>query len=267
VGLACYLAQFTLLYSPWPVLQASGVLAIALIMLALLRWAPSLRLGPSAWLGRISYSLYLIHESLGVPTSGALKTIGTPDLLAFCFATGLCILVAAALFYHVEQPGATLGDVPLPNAPGAVANASASAIRLRALERTGRRHLDRAALYRSARPSADHVVCARIHNQIATLKLERDAPISVTRLAHRSLVLNADEPKILFGDPQAHWARLSIRFGDVGRSRRHKAMLRRVPEEAFGPTAARQPGGSRIVVEDEKWNDGAFAGGLHVDGS
>jgi hypothetical protein len=44
VGLACYLAHFTLLYSPWPVLQASGVLAIALIMLALLRWAPSLRL-------------------------------------------------------------------------------------------------------------------------------------------------------------------------------------------------------------------------------
>ena len=40
-----------------------------------------------------------------MPTSGALKTTGTPDLLAFCFSTGLCILVAAALFYHVEQPG------------------------------------------------------------------------------------------------------------------------------------------------------------------
>lgn len=67
-------------------------------------------LAPIVWLGEISYSLYMVH----FPVLRAFSIVIKPDRLAamgpivacgaFVLAIGLCIAVAAGLYYLVERP-------------------------------------------------------------------------------------------------------------------------------------------------------------------
>ncbi len=71
----------------------------------LLAFGRNTRLGPLSAIGRISYSLYLIHQNIGVIIIASLTAVGFADIPAFVVATGLCIALAALMFHFVEQPG------------------------------------------------------------------------------------------------------------------------------------------------------------------
>ncbi len=88
---------------------AAAIVAGLIGLLAILTvWQVSLPLGPLPFLGRISYSLYLLHQNIGVTLIGWLKTsLGWPDFAAFAAATALAIALAVASYYLVELPAQT----------------------------------------------------------------------------------------------------------------------------------------------------------------
>ncbi|MEQ1784083.1 MAG: acyltransferase [Hyphomonadaceae bacterium] len=115
-GLMLISAVFAWLFESWRV-DALGadalpmqiyIVGFAGAMLALLAFAPRLRFGPLAWLGRISYSLYLLHQNLGVALIGQLKRAQAPDWLAIALTCGVFIGLATLMFYLVERPGKDL---------------------------------------------------------------------------------------------------------------------------------------------------------------
>lgn len=66
-------------------------------------------LGPLAWIGRISYSLYLIHQRIGVTLIGHLKAAHhLSDAVAISATVAAAIALAALMFYGIEQPAKTL---------------------------------------------------------------------------------------------------------------------------------------------------------------
>jgi peptidoglycan/LPS O-acetylase OafA/YrhL len=77
----------------------------SLSMLAMFFWSPTLRIPLLAPLGRISYSLYLIHQYIGVSLIGTLTAAGLAAWPAILVATAAMIGMAAILFRCVEQPG------------------------------------------------------------------------------------------------------------------------------------------------------------------
>ncbi|WP_454718806.1 acyltransferase family protein [Caulobacter segnis] len=66
------------------------------------------RWGPLAFLGRVSFSLYLIHQNLGVTLIHALNGAGLPDWVTFFVTSGLAVTIAYAIFRFIEQPGQRL---------------------------------------------------------------------------------------------------------------------------------------------------------------
>lgn len=86
-------------------------------------------LAPMVWLGEISYSLYMVH----FPVLRALSIVFKPDRLAamepvaaigvYCLSIGICVAVAAALYYLVERPL----RIRLRNAVGEMPNSAATA--------------------------------------------------------------------------------------------------------------------------------------------
>jgi len=58
-----------------------------------------------AWIGRISYSLYLIHQRVGVTVIEHAKA-WAPDWLAIALAVGACVALAWASYTFVEKPAA-----------------------------------------------------------------------------------------------------------------------------------------------------------------
>ena len=88
-----------------PGLRIWGHLAIlgpSFLMLGLLTLRP-LDLGPLGYLGRCSYSLYLLHQKIGVTIIGALTPFA-PDWAAMAAAVGVCVAGAVALYELVEKP-------------------------------------------------------------------------------------------------------------------------------------------------------------------
>lgn len=75
------------------------------LLIVLLRFAPTLNLGPLARVGRISYSLYLVHQSLGVTTIALLMARGWAQEVAISAATATSFISAWILFRCVELPG------------------------------------------------------------------------------------------------------------------------------------------------------------------
>lgn len=64
--------------------------------------------GPLPWLGRISYSLYLLHNRLGMTFIQHLKTAGAPEWLALPAGIAAAIGLAWCLHHWVELPGQRL---------------------------------------------------------------------------------------------------------------------------------------------------------------
>lgn len=57
------------------------------------------------WLGRISYSLYLIHQNIGVTLVGWLTGVGAPDAVAIALAVAIVVGLSWFLFNWIERPG------------------------------------------------------------------------------------------------------------------------------------------------------------------
>jgi peptidoglycan/LPS O-acetylase OafA/YrhL len=87
----------------WPkhLLTLSMLLAFLLFLSGRLGW---LERGPLPFVGRISYSLYLVHQNLGLILIAALTRLGTPDLLAAATATLTCIGLAWVITRLIEVP-------------------------------------------------------------------------------------------------------------------------------------------------------------------
>ena len=103
-------------YSPGFLLERAGtagepvisfVLALVLFV-GMLWWAPSRAVQPFAWLGDISYSLYLLHLPVGFAALGVLHRLDVPNSLATLLATGAALLAATAAFHLVEKPSQRL---------------------------------------------------------------------------------------------------------------------------------------------------------------
>lgn len=70
-----------------------------------LRW---LRAAPLAWLGAISYSLYLLHQSIGFVLIHWLEHHGAPPVLAVLATVAVMFVLATALTRLVERPAMRL---------------------------------------------------------------------------------------------------------------------------------------------------------------
>jgi peptidoglycan/LPS O-acetylase OafA/YrhL len=75
-----------------------------LVLLAAQGRLPVLRLPPLVWLGRISYSLYLLHENIGWAVMLRLTAAGWSTDAAALAALLLSLLLADAVTRWVEQP-------------------------------------------------------------------------------------------------------------------------------------------------------------------
>ena len=60
--------------------------------------------GPLSFAGRISYSLYLIHQVLGVTAIGVMTRAGAPDWLAVSLTSAVLSLTAWLMYRYVEIP-------------------------------------------------------------------------------------------------------------------------------------------------------------------
>ena len=92
--------------SPW--LPHLCILSSVGVLVALLALGLNMRMGPLSAIGRVSYSLYLIHQNIGVIIIANLTAIGFADFPAFLTAACICITAAALMFQFVEQPGQRL---------------------------------------------------------------------------------------------------------------------------------------------------------------
>jgi len=81
------------------------ILGLSAVMITLIAIAPGWRMGPLAFVGKISYSLYLLHNNIGVTIIAALKQRGFQDGVAFCLALLVCGFLAWLSFLLVENPG------------------------------------------------------------------------------------------------------------------------------------------------------------------
>lgn len=81
------------------------ILGLSAAMITLIAIAPGWRMGPLAFVGKISYSLYLLHNNIGVTIIAALKQRGFQDGVAFCLALLVCGFLAWLSFLLVENPG------------------------------------------------------------------------------------------------------------------------------------------------------------------
>jgi peptidoglycan/LPS O-acetylase OafA/YrhL len=100
VGLA---AVHDLVWAHPTALLIDGV-CLLLVCLAVLLRLRLFRLAPLAFLGTISYSLYLIHENLGYAILLWGYDVGIPPILGVAIALGVALGVASLLYRFVEQP-------------------------------------------------------------------------------------------------------------------------------------------------------------------
>jgi peptidoglycan/LPS O-acetylase OafA/YrhL len=100
----CAFQQICLHVAPDSIAQAYVALAGG-GLLALLAMGVRRGFAPLSFIGRISYSVYLIHSLLGLLIIRTLKAAGAPDLAAVLAATVLTLAAGWAMFNLVEEPG------------------------------------------------------------------------------------------------------------------------------------------------------------------
>lgn len=87
-----------------PAMALLGATLGTLVLLAAKGRLPLLRLLPLVWLGRISYSLYLLHENIGWAVMLRLTGAGWSTDAAALIALGLTLLLADAVTRWIELP-------------------------------------------------------------------------------------------------------------------------------------------------------------------
>lgn len=86
-------------------LAVTAAVATTLIMIGTIALRITLPLGPLPYLGRISYSLYLVHQNIGVTVIAFLKThAAMPDWGALVIAALISLALAVTVFHSIEQP-------------------------------------------------------------------------------------------------------------------------------------------------------------------
>lgn len=85
-----------------------ALLATISVMASFLIFRRGQQWGVLAWLGRISYSFYLIHQNLGVTAIHSLKGLNVPDIVAVGAVFLVAVLAAWAMFVVVEEGGKKL---------------------------------------------------------------------------------------------------------------------------------------------------------------
>jgi peptidoglycan/LPS O-acetylase OafA/YrhL len=84
------------------ILGGAAFLSVLLLCFKRARW------GPLAWIGRISFSFYLIHQALGVTLIRTLKTAGASDFAAVGITLMVMIGTSWAMFKYIETLGQKL---------------------------------------------------------------------------------------------------------------------------------------------------------------
>lgn len=113
-GLVCYVLNAGMLVSEVSVpalhLLAHGViLGGAFAMLLMLRFWSTARFGALAYIGRASYSWYLVHQTIGVIIIGLLVgQYGWPDMAGFAVALVASLAIGCLMFEWVELPAQRL---------------------------------------------------------------------------------------------------------------------------------------------------------------
>jgi peptidoglycan/LPS O-acetylase OafA/YrhL len=87
-----------------PALALLGIALATLVLLAARGQLALLRLPPLVWLGKVSYSLYLLHENIGWAVMLRLIGMGWSTDAAALAALALTLLLAGAVTRYVEQP-------------------------------------------------------------------------------------------------------------------------------------------------------------------
>ncbi len=80
------------------------IAGVALATALLIAARPDLTTPPLAWLGRISYSLYLVHVPIGERAMNLLHRLHLPPLAGLAGALTVTLLAAWAFFRLVEEP-------------------------------------------------------------------------------------------------------------------------------------------------------------------
>lgn len=88
-------------------LLVDSLLAV-LLWLAVNRRLSALAAKPLAWLGAISYSLYLTHQNVGYVIIRNLQAHGVTPLLAITVACATAVAMATCLHYWIERPSMRL---------------------------------------------------------------------------------------------------------------------------------------------------------------
>jgi peptidoglycan/LPS O-acetylase OafA/YrhL len=87
---------------------APSILIVATVLLLFLMVNLNIEMPGLSHIGRISYSLYLIHQVIGVILIRALVQLGLPDLIAMGLTTLLVAAGAQASFKYIEVPAGKL---------------------------------------------------------------------------------------------------------------------------------------------------------------
>lgn len=113
-GLVCYALNAEMLVAEVSepdlhLLAHVVILGGAFAMLLMLRFWSTARFGPLAYIGRASYSWYLVHQTIGVIIIGLLVSqYGWPDMVGFAAALAASLIIACLMFEWVELPGQRL---------------------------------------------------------------------------------------------------------------------------------------------------------------
>jgi peptidoglycan/LPS O-acetylase OafA/YrhL len=98
------LALTTIGVSYAPAYLAAGVACCAIFAMFLAGWLRWLRAAPFVFLGGISYSLYLLHQAIGIAAIHRLEAAGVPSLAAVTLTIVIVLALAMALNRFVERP-------------------------------------------------------------------------------------------------------------------------------------------------------------------
>lgn len=102
VLIALSLATIAIAYDRAYFVAALACVAIfGLFVTGALRW---LRAAPFVFLGSISYSLYLLHQTIGFALIHRMEAAGVPSLAAVALAIAAALVLATALTHLVERP-------------------------------------------------------------------------------------------------------------------------------------------------------------------
>jgi peptidoglycan/LPS O-acetylase OafA/YrhL len=109
-------------YQFWAIVPLHGTGAILILVLALttVHFKQFLHLGPLHWLGKISYSLYLLHAMVFYSLASVYWTRTTHHILLLLGGLAFSLVLSAGFYHWVERPSILLGRLLTRREPATV---------------------------------------------------------------------------------------------------------------------------------------------------